>query len=123
MRDLDAFLAFEHLVWAALVSGDGAADGRLLAPDFLGVYPTGYGDRGDHVDQLGDGPTVAEYQLDDARLVTISADAAIIVYRASYRRPGSVEFEEMYVSSLWCRGADGWVNRFSQDTPRGGPVV
>jgi hypothetical protein len=29
----------------------------------------------------------------------------------------------MYVSSLWCRRDDRWVNVFSQDTPPGLPTV
>ena len=122
MLDLDRLLELEHTVWRALVDGAPEADERLLAEDFLGVYPTGFAGRGDHVAQLADGPTVASYELRDARMVSVGDDAALLVYHASYRRPGRSQLEEMYVSSLWCRRGDAWVNTFSQDTPVGGPV-
>jgi hypothetical protein len=121
--DVETLLAFEHAVWRALVDGDPAADERWLSDDFLGVYPTGYAGRADHVRQLVDGPTVADYELHDARVVAVADDAAVLVYRAAYRRPDRDDREEMYVSSLWCRRGDTWVNTFSQDTPVGGAVV
>lgn len=123
MPDLATLLDLEHAVWRALVAGDAEADGAHLSDDFVGVYPTGFSDRAGHLGQLADGPTVAEYELTEARLVPVAGDAAILVYRASYRRPRSSEREEMYVSSLWCRSGRRWVNTFSQDTPVGGPVV
>ena len=110
-------------MWRALVDGAADTDEQLLSDDFLGVYPTGYAGRSEHVGQLVNGPTVADYELGDARLVVISDDAAILVYLASYRRPGRADREEMYVSSLWCRRDDAWVNTFSQDTPVGRSVV
>ena len=121
--DLETLLDLEHAVWRALVDGDPDADERLLSEDFLGVYPTGYAGRADHVSQLAAGPTVADYGLHDARLVAVTDDAAMLVYRVTYRRAGRADGEEMYVSSLWCRRGDTWVNSFSQDTPVGGPVV
>lgn len=123
MADLDTILELERAVWRALVEGTPDADERLLADDFLGVYPTGYADRAAHVGQLAGGPTVAEYELSDARIVPIGADAALLVYRAGYRRTGSGVHAAMYVSSLWCRREDRWVNTFSQDTPVGDAVV
>ena len=123
MPGLDLLLELEHAVWRALVDGTPDVDARLLATDFLGVYPTGFADRSDHAGQLADGPTVADYSLSDARVVEVSDAAALLVYRATYRRPDRADRAEMYVSSLWCRRGDAWVNTFSQDTPVGRPVV
>jgi hypothetical protein len=121
---LEELLALETDVWNALVAGDGAADERLLSDDFLGVYPTGFGDRGEHVRQLAGGPTVATFELSRARLVEVSAAAALLAYRAVYVRVGDhAEPESMYVSSLWCRRDGRWVNVFSQDTPDTGEAV
>ncbi|MCU1361456.1 MAG: nuclear transport factor 2 family protein [Ilumatobacteraceae bacterium] len=96
------------------------ADGRLLSHDFLGVYPTGFADLSDHVGQLDDGPTMAEFELSDERIMTLSDSLVMFSYRAQYRRlragsPG--ELEVMYISSLWCLRDGAWVNVFSQDTP------
>jgi hypothetical protein len=123
--DVDALLELERKVWQALVAGDPAADAAMLAEDFLGVYPTGFADRDEHVGQLHDGPTVAAFELHHPRVVAISDDAALLVYRADYRRPDAAgdQLESMYVSSLWCRRGDRWMNVFSQDTPPGPSVV
>lgn len=111
------FLDLETQVWEALMSGDGAADQELLSEDFLGVYPTGFSDRGGHVDQLSGGPTMSAYDLDQVRLTWISADTAMLSYRARYRQPGREVTETMYISSLWARRDGRWLNTFSQDTP------
>ncbi|MGI9622057.1 MAG: DUF4440 domain-containing protein, partial [Acidimicrobiales bacterium] len=68
-RDIDHFLALERRVWAALLAGDPAADGALLAEDFVGLYPSGFANRADHMDQLVDGPTADAYEISDARLI------------------------------------------------------
>ncbi len=121
---LEELIALETEVWTALVEGDGEADERLLSADFLGVYPTGYAGRGDHVDQLAGGPTVRSFELSEARLVAVSETAALLAYRASYVRTGDdPEPESMYVSSLWCQRDARWVNVFSQDTPDTGVAV
>lgn len=122
--DIDDFIRLETSVWEALVRGDAAADRRLLSSDFLGVYPVGFANRDDHVGQLGNGPTVADFRLSGERLFVISNTAVVLAYRADYRKvaqPGSPEPEPepeaMYVSSIWCERDGEWVNVFSQDTP------
>jgi hypothetical protein len=118
--DIDDFIGLETQVWHALVDGDVESDARLLSEDFLGVYPSGFAGRIEHAAQLIDGPTVATFQLSEARLVAVSEAAVLLAYRADFtRRSGSdaSEPEAMYVSSLWCRRDDRWVNLFSQDTP------
>lgn len=116
----------ERRVWDALITGDVAADRELLASDFVGLYPTGFADRGDHVDRLADGPTVAEYRLSQIRIIELGCERVLFCYRADYRPvsgsgPGPIE--AMFVSSLWCRRGGRWLNVFSQDTPVGGAVV
>lgn len=119
MSLLDEVLAAETRVWQALVSGDAAADSALLAPGFLGVYPTGFAGRGDHAGQLAGGPTVAAFRIGDPHLLAPAPDLALLAYRASFRRIGRTEEEAMFVSSLWQRQGAGWINLFSQDTPEG----
>ena len=114
-------LAQEHQVWAALVAGDAAADGALLAADFLGLYPDGYAGRADHAAQLASGPTVAEYRLSETRARWLTDGLGLLCYRAEYRRPGGVEWERMWVSSIWRQAGAAWLNVFSQDTPCDSP--
>ncbi len=126
--ELAEIVRLESAVWQALVDGDMSADADLLSKDFLGVYPTGYATRADHLGQLAHGPTVAMFELSDVRTIEIGDESVLVVYRADYRRvPEShlttPETETMYVSSLWRRRAGRWVNVFSQDTPETGIAV
>lgn len=117
---IEELIELETSVWRALVSGDPEADARMLSDDFVGVYPTGFADRAAHAAELVDGPTVVDFELDDARALPIADGAVMLSYRAAYRRPsvdGGGPSEVMYVSSLWCRRGDRWLNVFSQDTP------
>jgi hypothetical protein len=118
--DLEAFLALETSVWDALRRGDAEEDARLLADDFLGVYPSGFANRSDHAGQLVSGPTVAEFELREARLMVLSENDALLSYRADWHRLTGSEAgpaESMYISSLWSRRSGRWVNVFSQDSP------
>jgi hypothetical protein len=122
--DLTEFLVLETTVWKALVAGDRAVDSASLHDNFVGLYPTGYASKAEHVDQLADGPTVMEFLLEEARLIPVSDDAALLCYLATYLRTGTgAVTEQMYVSSLWQRdpgGSSEWLNTFSQDTPATG---
>src|SRR4051794_3408888 len=100
-RGTGFFVALESRVWDALVSGDADADRELLSDDFVGVFPTGFANRADHADDLADGPSIASFIITDARLIDVSEDAALLCYRADYRRPGHSIDEVMFISSLW----------------------
>lgn len=118
---LAEIVALEAEVWDALRTGDSGADERLLADDFLGVYPTGFAGKHDHSGQLDEGPTIESFTIDSPRLVVITDDDVLLAYDGAYRRPGG-ELERMYVSSLWSRRDGVWRNVFSQDTPPGQAV-
>lgn len=110
-------LGYETRVWQALQDGDVAADLALLRPDFLGVYPSGFSDRQGHAEQLETGPSLASFDLGDARAFAVGAHHAMLCYLATFTRAGHTEADQMYVSSLWQREGQGWRNLFSQDTP------
>ena len=117
---IDHFLTLEKRVWHALMTGDAETDEEMLSPDFLGVYPSGFSDRDGHAGQLETGPTVSDYALSDARLLPIGPHHVMLIYAATYTRPGQALPEKMYVSSLWERQGHSWHNIFSQDTPATG---
>jgi hypothetical protein len=120
---VDDFVQLEGEVWRALVAGDAEADLRMLSDDFLGVYPSGFADRTDHAAQLAGGPTMAAFELSDARLLVLSESDVLLSYRAAFRRaasPDRAAWDVMYISSLWCRRDGRWINVFSQDTPAAG---
>lgn len=109
----------ERRVWDALVRGDRAADEALLDGDFLGVYPTGFATRGEHAAQLRHGPAIAEFRIEQERLLVLRPDLVLLSYLAIFRRTQSAPAtapERAYVSSIWRAGPTGWRNVFSQDT-------
>lgn len=120
---VEQFLELERRVWDALVRGDADADAALLTDDFLGVYPTGFATRAEHAAQLAGGPIVGEYELSEPRLLVLSDDDVLLAYRARFTRPpvddlgAAPEPLDWYITSLWTRVGDVWLNRFSQDTP------
>lgn len=114
---LSDILDLEKQVWTALVEGNAQADRALLTPDFLGVYPSGFANRDDHVGQFTDAPTMAQFHLTEEKLRILTPDIVLLSYRAEYQRPGRDGWEVMLISSLWERRHDLWVNSFSQDTP------
>lgn len=113
----DALLVAETHVWEALVRGDKDADRAALDAQFVGVYPDGVFGRDAHADQLKDGPSIAWFRLRDARALTLGPEYGLLTYHATYQRITRPEPEEMYVSSIWRKSGQGWVNVFSQDTP------
>lgn len=120
---LEECLALETQVWDALVAGDADADRSLLSADFLGVYPSGFANRDEHAEQLDDGPSMTRYVIEQAKLRVISPDHVLLSYLARYHPvsptdPSRANGEEsMYITSLWSRDGDAWINTFSQDTP------
>jgi hypothetical protein len=124
MIETEMLVALESGVWEALRSGDAAADRNALAENFLGVYPTGFSNREEHVGQLAKGPTVVAFKIVDPRVLVLSEKAVLLAYRANFRRVGrGSPLEAMYVSSVWCLESDRWSNVFSQDTPIARPDV
>ncbi|MFI9485395.1 DUF4440 domain-containing protein [Promicromonospora sp. NPDC052451] len=115
-RTIQFFLDLESQVWDALARGDGDADRELLSEDFVGVYPSGFATRAEHVGELADGPTVTSYALSEARLIDVAPDSVLLCYRADYQPSTGPEKEAMYISSLWVERDGRWWNTFSQDS-------
>ncbi|MFK7803398.1 MAG: DUF4440 domain-containing protein [Anaerolineae bacterium] len=117
---LDTVLQLEHQVWTALAEGDVTADERLLADDFLGVYPSGFAKKTEHSGQLDSGPSIAHYEILDPQIQELSEQVVLLAYLANYVRINSgVEdkLKSMYVTSIWRQTNGVWQNIFSQDTP------
>ena len=107
----------ERRVWQALVDGDPVADAAALHESFLGVYPSGFSGRDEHAQALAGGPTVHSYEMSCLRVMRLGGEHALLSYRADYTRFEGGGAEVMFVSSIWQRAGQSWVNVFSQDTP------
>lgn len=115
-RLLKELSACEAGVWEALVQGDMQADEAALADNFLGVYSDGFSEKTDHVQQLANGAVMQSYRLGRMRVMSLGPRHALISYRADFLRTGHTKAEAMYITSVWKRASQGWVNIFSQDT-------
>jgi hypothetical protein len=119
---VDFAVGLESKVWQALVDGDQAADQALLAEQFVGVYPTGFANRTDHARQLAAGPSMVGYSILTPSVLEITEGCLLLSYEARYQRTVKRSVERMYVTSLWKRYDQRWLNVFSQDTPVADPT-
>ncbi|MGR3661692.1 MAG: DUF4440 domain-containing protein [Paracoccaceae bacterium] len=113
----DTLLKYETYVWNALVAGDRNADATALHDSFLGVYPSGFATKAEHVNQLDQGGTMASFTLSQIKARPLGPDHALLSYRAVFNRSAKAAPETMFVSSIWQNTTGRWVNIFSQDTP------
>ena len=105
-------------MWEALRTADRERDRALLAPEFLGVYPTGFVTREHHVAELERGPIVFDYEILETRHMPAGPGSALLAYRVRFRPAEDAEPVTWMVTSLWRREPDGSLaNTFSQDTP------
>ncbi len=117
------FIALETRVWQAMTLGDVQAYKALLAPEFLGVYPSGFAGLAENLAPLAQTPGFAPaYVLSEARIMDLAPGLVMLSYRAVFQRVAGAQAKAMYVSSLWRRQEgespeERWVNLFSQDTP------
>lgn len=97
---LDELLGLEHRGWDALCRSDGAAFySELMTDDGLMVLVNGMVlDRAQVAASLDGAPPWDEYDLDDARLVALGADAAALVYSARAQRAGEPAFHALMTS-------------------------
>jgi len=117
--DLNFFLGLEIQVWEALKNGDKNANSKLLSDDFLGVYETGLGSKEDHLELLRNGPIISCYEIGSSQLIQLGPEIASLTYSATatfLRNEGEDTQVLLYITSIWARRLNKWVNIFSQDT-------
>ena len=99
---------------------DGTLHGHELGVGPLFDFGASFEDQPEGEFALGIVPVA---RLITARLVELAADHLLLCYRADWRAPRSSGSDQpgaaraMYITSIWSRRADGWINTFSQDTP------
>lgn len=117
--DLNFFVGLERQVWEALKNGDVNADANLLSDDFLGVYEAGISSKEDHLEQLRNGPVVSSYEIGSAQLIELGPEIVSLTYSATaifLKNEAQNTQNLFYITSIWARRLDKWVNIFSQDT-------
>jgi len=117
--DLNFFVGLERQVWEALKNGDVNADANLLSDDFLGVYEAGISSKEDHLEQLRNGPVVSSYEIGSAQLIQLGPEIVSLTYSATaiFLKNETQDTQNLfYITSIWARRLNKWVNIFSQDT-------
>ena len=112
-------MGLEIQVWEALKNGDKNANSKLLSDDFLGVYETGLGSKEDHLELLRNGPIISCYEIGSSQLIQLGPEIASLTYSATatfLRNEGEDTQVLLYITSIWARRLNKWVNIFSQDT-------
>ena len=117
--DLNFFVGLEMQVWEALKKGDVNADAKLLSDDFLGVYEDGISSKEDHLEQLRNGPIISCYEIGSSQLVQLGPEIVSLTYSATttFLKTEAQDTQILlYITSIWARRLNKWVNIFSQDT-------
>lgn len=111
-------LALEHQGWDALCAGTGADFyGDLMTDDGVMVLTPGFVlDREGVIASLDGAEPWQDYELTDARLVSLDADSAAVVYTATAQRGGVPPFRAL-MSSVYVRRQDRWRLALYQQTP------
>jgi len=95
------------------------ADANLLSDDFLGVYETGISSKKDHLDQLRNGPVISSYEIGSAQLMQLGPEIVSLTYSATaiFLKNETQDAQNLFfITSIWTRRLNKWVNIFSQDT-------
>ena len=112
-------IQLDHDFFRASVSADGDFYARNLTDDALLVFAEmGAMDKDACVQAVSGSPgnpAGASWRVEDARLVTLSADAALLAYRAEAVRPGG-EQASILVASAYVRQGGAWKLAFHQQT-------
>lgn len=119
-------IANEKASWEAARRKDYAAFASLLSDDFVDIFPNGkIVGKKELVEQYIRGVDLREYSLSDFRVVWLSRDAALVVYRAVARgsehqiQAHTVSGEEIEVraavTSGWALRDGVWKNVFYRE--------
>jgi hypothetical protein len=117
--DLNFFLGLEMQVWEALKTGDKNINSNLLSDDFLGVDETGLSSKSDHLELLRSGPIILCYKIGSSQLIQLGPETVGLTYSATakFLKNDDQDTETLlFITSIWARRLNKWVNIFSQDT-------
>ena len=114
----DILLALEEQGWRALSSGNGGDFyRRYLTDDALMIFPGGSVLSREAVLQVIDSaPPWSWFRIDEARVVPLTDDSAIVAYRATAQREGQAEYSAL-MSSVYVSREGSWKVAFHQQTP------
>jgi hypothetical protein len=116
LLDVD-LIALEHEGWEALVAGQAAAYyGEHLAANAVMAFPFGVMEREEAIASMAAAPPWETFSISGARVVALTADSGVVVYRVVAQRPGQPPYAAV-VSSTFSRVDGEWRLAFHQQSP------
>jgi hypothetical protein len=114
---LRTLVALEEQGWQALAQGTGADFyQRNLANQALMVFPFGVLTREQSVEAIKAAPPWASFRIEDPRIVQLTADSAVLTYRATAQRAGQEPYSAL-MTTVFVREVGAWKTAFHQQTP------
>jgi hypothetical protein len=112
----DELLALEDQGWQALSSDQGADFyDELMSEDVVMLLPFGALDRAACLEAIRSAPPWLTYSISDARVLRLSADWGVVIYRATASREGQPEYRAL-MSSSYVRRDGAWELVLHQQT-------
>jgi hypothetical protein len=103
--------------WQELSAGRGAQHYRQhLTDDALMAFSFGVLDREQAIESIEAAPPWASFEMSDVRVIEVTTDSAVVVYRVQARRAGEEPYDAM-VASVFARQDGVWKLAFHQQTP------
>lgn len=115
----EELVALERRAWSALTSEEDAAEfyERVLSHDMVMVLPGMVLDRAEALESWMGSVPWRDFEIEDARVVSLDRNAALLTYRATARRAQDVASYRALCTSVY-RMSDGrWWLVFQQQTP------
>jgi len=110
-------LALEAEGWRALSSDRGAEFfGELLTTHSLMVFPGIVLTKDGALEEIAKAPPWAEFRIDEAHVVRLTEQSAVLTYRAAARRDAEPEYHAL-MSSVYVESGGSWRMAFHQQTP------
>jgi hypothetical protein len=101
----------------ALLSGGAARFyKKRLTEDALMVVPGMIVDRATFLAALGDEPAWASFEICEPRVVELTSNCAVVLYRAVGKRPGQPTYTA-WMSNTYVRKGSSWLLAYHQQTP------
>lgn len=112
-------VAAETEGWRALTTTSGADHyERQLTPDAAMAFASGVMDRAEAIGAMRSAAPWASFEIRDPRVVELTPDSAVLVYRGLAQRPGQPRYAAL-MSSVYVRQDGRWLLAFHQQTPTG----
>jgi hypothetical protein len=115
---MDTLLVLETRGWEALShAGRGAPFyDEVLSDDALMVFPFGVMNRADSVAAIRSSTPWARYRIEEPRVIELSEDCAMLLYKVTARRTGQPTFVAM-INSTYVKRDGAWKLRLHQQSP------